>query len=149
MPYTDEQIIELAAIKVQEVVVPKVETFTDNVTKEVHSMHLEMKGNREFDATVIAQLNDVRHRVEKFDGVCKLVAELHTLFCKNGYMARFNALADAVQVFFRDRLATCPIASDVQAIERDMESRRVEALDRADGHERRMTGQLVAGGSLR
>ena len=130
MAYSQDELIELTAIKVQEIVCPKIEHFMDGVTKEVHDMHLEMKGNREFDATVIAQLNDVRADVEGMASTKSKVAEVHTLFCKNGYMQKFNKLYDDwVSYLARDRMLTCPVADDVKQIveERKEERRLTEA----------------------
>jgi len=133
MPLTDEQVIELTAIKVQEIVCPKVEAFTDGVASEVHKIHLELKDSREFTSSIIAQLNDVRGDVAKLEKMGVQLTELYTLFCKNGYMKRFNELAAAVQSFFRSRLDTCPLAQDMRAIKKELEARRVEALERAEG----------------
>lgn len=130
MPYTQDEIIELTAVKVQETVCPKIEHFMDGVTKEVHDMHLEMKQNREFDSAMIAQFNDLKADVVVLDGTKNKVEEIYTLFCKNGYMQKFNKLYDAWnQYLARDRVATCPVADDVKQIveERKEERKNLEA----------------------
>lgn len=109
MSYTPEEIIELTAIKVQEVVCPKIENFMDNVAKEVHSMHLEMKQNREFDSAIIAQFNDLKSDVVALGATKEKVDKLHTLFAENGYMEKFDKLCgDWNNYLLKDRFLTCP-----------------------------------------
>lgn len=134
MSYSQDEIIELTAAKVQEIVCPKIEHFMDGVSGEVHKMHLEMKGNREFDATVISQLNDVRSKVETFGDTEDKVNELHTLFCKNGYMQKFNKLHDDWNRYLaRDRALTCPVADDVKQIMGERVEERKQAEARRNG----------------
>jgi len=130
MSYSDEDMI---AMKVHEMVSPKIEAFTDSVAKEVRQMHMEFVKSREFDAAVMKTANDAVQAVESFQPALRKLDELWTLFCKNGYMSRFNTLHDTVQVFLRDRLATCPVAGDVHAIREELDERRTEALERAEG----------------
>lgn len=132
MPYTQDEIIELTAIRVQEVVCPKIERFMDGVTKEVHQMHLEMKQNREFDAGVIAGLNDVRGDVTELtnsvSGNKTKIDKIHILFCENGYMEKFEKLCtDWNHYLAKDRILTCPIIGDVKEL---MTARKEDAAHR-------------------
>lgn len=126
MAYSQDEIIELAAVKVQEIVCNKVEHFMDGVTKEVHDMHLEMKQNREFDSAMIAQFNDLKSEVVTMSDTKTKVDKLHTLFCENGYMDKFEKLVDTWnQYLIKDRILTCPVADDVkQILEERIEERR-------------------------
>lgn len=115
MSYSQDEVIEMAAIKVQEVVCQKVEHFTDSVTKEVHQMHLEMKSNREFDSAIIAQFNDLKFDVAELQNMRGKVDRIHTLFCGDGYMEKFDKLCDAWNNYLaRDRVLTCPLTEDVK-----------------------------------
>ena len=113
MALTEEQIVELAAVKVQKEVLTKVEAFTDGVSQNVHNLQLELKDTNQFNSAVMAQLNEVKGDVRKLEPAVLKVEELHTLFCKNGYMQRFNKLSDAVDDFLKHRLETCPISKDI------------------------------------
>jgi hypothetical protein len=127
MSYSQDDII---AMKVHEMVTPKIEHFMDSVSKEVHDMHLEMKQNREFDSAMIAQFNDVKGDVVAMEETKTKVDKLHTLFCENGYMEKFNKLVDDWNQYkSRDRMLTCPVADDVKQIldERKEEKRQADA----------------------
>ena len=97
MALTEEQIVELAAVKVQKEVLEKVENFTDGVMQNVHNLQLELKDTNQYNSAVMAQLNEVRGDVKHMEPSIKKVEELWVLFCKNGYMKRFNKLAETVE----------------------------------------------------
>lgn len=130
MAYTQDEILELAAVKVQEIVCPKIETFMEGVTKEVHNMHLEMKMGQEFTATVISQLNELRQDVANLKKMKDEVTELHTTLYRNGFVKRFEQLCDDWHDYLqKDRFATCPAMEDIKEIEKKLEEAPRRAQD--------------------
>ena len=115
MALTDEQIVELAAVQVQKEVLQKVEIFTDGVSQNVHNLQLELKDTNQFNSAVMAQLNEVKGDVRKLEPAILKVEELHTLFCKNGYMKRFNELVSVVGKVTRAEY--CPLKKRMDNVE--------------------------------
>jgi len=97
MALTEEQIIELAAVKVQKEVLEKVEAFTDGVAQNVHNLQLELKDTNQYNSAVMAQLNEARADIRNMEPAIKKIDELWILFAKNGYMKRFDRLAQTVE----------------------------------------------------
>lgn len=133
MPYTEEQIVELAAIKVQEVVIEKVQAFTEGVEKEVQKLRLQYAEAAQFNSAIQRAVNKFDVELAMLGPIQKQVIELHTLFCKNGYMQRFNQLAARMDEFFRTRFQTCPVAKEVGEISTYLDAQKVEAVERAEG----------------
>ena len=133
MPYTEEQIVELAAVKVQAVVLEKVQTFTDGVEAEVQKLRLEMKDATQFNSAIQKGLNEMKTEMVLLEPMKKQVAKLYTLFCENGYMQKFNALHASVNEFFRTRFDTCPVAKDVREMRQQMTEQQKDAVRRAEG----------------
>ena len=60
--------------------------------------------------------------------------ELHTLFCKNGYMQKFNKLSDDWNSYLaRDRALTCPVAEDVKQVLDDRREEKKQQEARRNG----------------
>jgi len=147
MSYTEEQIIELAAVKVQEIVVPKVEAFTDAVEKEVQKLRLQYAEAAQFNSAIQRAVNSMSTELAMLEPMKKQITELYALFCKNGYMQKFNALHDLVHTFFRDRFKTCPIAQEVRDISVYLDQQKTEAVKRAEGklHTRKQDRRWTVG----
>jgi len=145
MPYTEEQIVELAAVKVQEIVVPKVEAFTDAVEKEVQKLRLQYAEAAQFNSAIQRAVNSMSTELAMLEPMKKQITELYALFCKNGYMQRFNAMAARLEEFFRTRFETCPIAKTVDHIEAQLAEQQKDALKRAEGKLRTREQDTVTG----
>lgn len=123
MAYTQEELIEVIAIKVQEVVVPRIQGFMDGVTKEVHNMHLEMKSNEELNSAVLSQLNDLKTDYASLAQMREEVTQLHTTLYRNGFVKRFEGLCEQwTEYLKRDRFATCPAIRDIQDLKLKIEN---------------------------
>ena len=133
MAYTPEEIIELVAIKVQEVIVPKVEAFTDGVDKEVQKLRLQYAEAAQFNSAIQRAVNTVTTELAILEPMKKQITELYALFCKNGYMQKFNSLHASVNEFFRTRFETCPVVKDVREMRAQMDAQKTEAVRRAEG----------------
>ena len=133
MAYTAKEVIDLVAIRVQEIIVPKVEDFTEGVDKEVQLLRLEMKDATQFNSAIQKGLNEMKTEMAILEPMKKQVTELYAQFCKNGYMQRFNQMAARLEEFFRTRFETCPVAQDVREIKKNWDDFRTEAVKRAEG----------------
>ena len=142
MALTEEQIVELAAVKVQKEVLEKVETFTDGVSKNVTNLQLELKDTNQFNSAIMAQLNEVKSDVKKMEPSNKRIDELWTLFCKNGYMKRFNELVDVVNRVTRAEY--CPLMQRMDGVEK-----RVNDLEDKPGREALTRGQRWKGALIK